>query len=475
MITALHILGHFALVMLLGYYLILNLQWYNYKPGRIILHHHAPWQHIPLFLLPIFAYYALREWVVALDILYAVALYLWLRRVKKKLVFTGRVKRFFAALALFTIIGELLCLARFGCGVYPVVLPLLLALIVSMAIERLLFLGFMKEARKKLDRIDPTIVAVTASYGKTSIKNFIHQLIAEDLKAYKTPRSVNTLAGILKDINESLPADTQVYIVEAGAREPGDIAEIARFLRHHYAVVGKIGPQHIEYFKSLERIILTKLELLQSPRLKKAFVWDGVEIKSDPKIVPFGFNVKNIKESLEGIEFDLELDDGTHHFKAPVLGGLNALNIAAAILVARELGLEMERIRERVAQLQSVEHRLQPIRAGGKLIIDDSFNGNLEGMLSSYDLAAQHPGRKVVVTPGIFESGPEANERLAKKIAEVFDLAIITGRTNREILHRHIGDKAIVVEDKSRLEEVLAHHTRGGDLILFSNDAPEYL
>ena len=469
-----HLLGHLVLVLLLGYYLITNLQWYNYKFNRLLFHHHSPSLHILFFLLPLFAYIGLREYVWVENLIYGLALYLWQKRIDKKLVFTKRVQRFFALLLLFGIVSDMLFLSK-EAKMFSTIIPLALALIVSNLIEKYLFSIFKKEALKKLQAIDPIIVAVTASYGKTSIKNFIYQLLKPDKRVYKTPRSVNTLAGILKDINEAFPKDTEVYIVEAGAREPGDIAEIAHFLNHHYAVIGKIGEQHIEYFKSLQRIVLTKLELLQSKRLIKAFVWDGIEIKPQEKIHFFGKNIKNIEATLDGVAWDLELDGKTYHFFAPLLGDFNALNITAAILVAKELGVDIKTLQQRVAKLKPVEHRLQKIEAGGKLIIDDSFNGNLEGMLASYDLVNSYKGRKVVVTPGIVESTPEANRELAKKINEVFDLAIITGRANRDILQESITIPTVLVESKAKLQDILAKYTKAGDLILFSNDTPSYM
>ena len=466
---------HLSFLILLGYYLILNLQWYNYKFKRILLHHHNPWLHIVFFLLPLFIYFAFPNWLWAIVPVYGLAIYLWLRKIDKRLVFTQRVKRFFGLLLFFTLFFDLLCLLKFDCRLYPTILPLAAAFILSAFLEKMFFHVYKKDAKKRLESIDPTIVAVTASYGKTSVKNFIYQLLKPDYKVYKTPRSVNTLAGIMKDINESLPADTEIYIVEAGAREQGDIAEIAHFLDHHYAVIGKIGPQHIEYFKSIEKITLTKLELLQSKRLKKAFIWDGIKIKDRDIFVKFGKNIENIKESLDGIEFDLKLGDKVYHFFAPVLGGFNALNITAAILVAKEFGIDMKTIQDRVSKLKPIEHRLQKIETPNKLVIDDSFNGNLEGMVASYELVKNYKGRKIVVTPGIVESDEESNVKLAQKINEVFDLAIITGKINKEVLDRHITIDKVLLQDKSKLQEILAQKTKPGDLILFSNDAPGYL
>ena len=134
-----------------------------------------------------------------------------------------------------------------------------------------------------------TIIQITASYGKTSIKNFLYQILENEFKCYKTPRSVNTLMGLVKDINESLPQDTEIYIAEAGARKSGDIAEITNFLKPSIVIVGEIGKQHIEYFKTLENIKKTKLEALNSTNLKKAFVHSSALDTADEKTMIYNF------------------------------------------------------------------------------------------------------------------------------------------------------------------------------------------
>jgi UDP-N-acetylmuramoyl-tripeptide--D-alanyl-D-alanine ligase len=464
--------------MTLGFYLILNMQWYSYRLERVIFRHKKYMWHLLYFIIPLLAYYSTGKyfWIYFYFGLLP-ALYLWYGKIDKKLVFTGRIKRFFLFLLFGVIIEDLLCLSRFACHIYGVVLPLLFALAASYLFEKILFLGFKKEARTKLDRMhNLQIVAITASYGKTSIKNFLYQILSHRFKAYKTPRSVNTLGGLMKDVNDDLPEDTQIYIAEAGARERGDIDEIARFLQHDFAVVGSIGPQHIEYFKTLENIRNTKMEILHSPKLKKAFVHVSAHVKPNEQITLFGDNIHQIEATLEGLSFEVEIDGQRYPFTAPLLGGFNAVNITAAILVAKALGMEMEAIQKAVAKLTPVEHRLQKIEAGGKIIIDDSFNGNLEGMTASYDLVKSYDGRKVLITPGVVESDEATNIALAKKIDEIFDLVIITGTINAEVLATHISKpKKIILKDKSKLEELLAKETQTRDLILFSNDAPTFM
>ena len=144
--------------------------------------------------------------------------------------------------------------------------------------------------------------------------------------------------------------------------------------------------------------------------------------------------------------------------------------------MAKKLGMSIDEIKLALHELKPVEHRLHLSKAGGKLILDDSFNGNIEGMLEAVQIASTHEGRKVIVTPGIVESTMEANVQFAKAVDEVFDLVIITGSLNSKVIEKVIKrTKPIILEDKSKLQDILAKETHLGDLILFANDAPNFI
>lgn len=463
---------NFITAYILGYYLITTLQWYNYKIKRILFHFHKPLWLLVYFVVPVVTYIvAYKFFWIYLFFGLIPAIILWSKRTKG-LNITKRVKRFFLILGFLETLNMLL-IYKFkinpGIGVLAV---LILSIVFSEFTEYILFLGYKKKAKEKLNKINPTIVAITASYGKTSIKNFLYQLLKDEFKTYKTPRSVNTIKGIVLDINTKLPNDTQFYITEAGAREKGDIREIVKFLENEYSILGKIGPQHLEYFKNLENIKKTKLEIFESPKLKKGFSYEVVD---NDKVVVIKDKIKNIKSTLDGIEWDVEIDGKIHHFKAPILGEFNAINVTLAVFCALEFIKDIEKIKSKVLKLESVPHRLQKVEVGGKIIIDDSFNGNIEGMLKSFDLISNYKGRKIIVTPGIIEGTKEMNEKIAKKINQVFDIAIITGEANRKVLCSNITIEKIVLKDKKNLEKILSDITKAGDLILFSNDFPEYL
>ena len=465
-------------VTVLGWYLITNLQWYDYRLTRVVLKHHKPHWHIIYFLIPFVVYHTTGQFF-SIFFYFAVlpALFIWYKKLDKKLVLTWRVKRFLILLISLTLFQDVLCTIKSACEVYGVFMPLAIAYIGSVIIEKYLFMVYKREAKKKLREMkDLQIICITGSYGKTSIKNFVAQILAKKFKVYATPRSVNTIGGIVGDVNNSLPSDTEIYVCEAGARERGDIYEITTFIEPQSVVVGKVGEAHIEYFKSLENIIATKLEIMQSPRLNRAFIHTSVTNEPHEKVTFFGDDILSSQATLEGTDFELKIGDEVLHFHTDVLGKFQSMNIAVAVRIAKSFGMSNEEIVKAVSELEPVEHRLQMIKAGGKLILDDGYNGNIDGMLEGVRLCSLHEGRKVIVTPGLVESSDELNMKLIKAINEVFHTVIVTGSLNADLFKENLKVKnKIMLPDKSALTDVLANQTKAGDIILFANDAPNFI
>lgn len=464
-------------VMALGWYLITNLQWYDYRIERVVLRHHKSWWHALYFVLPFILYYALGTYGSWVLVAYLPLLALWHTKLDKKLVLTWRVKRFLILLfSLSVFLNVIFTLTRLS-ETYSVFLPLVLTYALSWATEKFLFEAYKREAKKKIASMQKlTIICVTGSYGKTSMKNFIAQILSTKFNVYATPRSVNTLGGIIRDVNESLPSNAQVYVCEAGAREIGDIYAITQLLNPQIVVVGKVGPQHLEYFKTLERIQQTKLEIVHSNRLKRAFIHTSVTDVPHEKVTFFGDDIVNLNATLEGTDFDLMLHNELQHFHTQVLGGFQTMNINAALLIADEMGMSFDEMTRAVESLKSVEHRLQRIDAGGKIILDDGYNGNIDGMLEGVRLCSLHKGRKVIVTPGLVESTQELNSQLINAINEVFDIVIITGQLNAAQFDKELNvPEKIMLSDKAQMVQKLGEVTRAGDIILFANDAPNFI
>jgi len=227
----------------------------------------------------------------------------------------------------------------------------------------------------------------------------------------------------------------------------------------------------MEYFQTMENIRATKLEIMKSNRLEKAFIHTSVTEEPHEKVVHFS-QPEDIVATLEGTTFRLE---GTH-YNTKVLGAFQTININAAILVAREAGMQESEIVRAVEALTPVAHRLERIDAGGKIILDDGYNGNIDGMLEAIRLCSLHEGRKVIVTPGLVEADDVLNLQLIEAINKTFDLAIITGELNAKLFNEHLSVKEFFhLKNKASLEIMLGEKTKKGDIILFANDAPNFI
>lgn len=465
-------------MMSIGFYLIQNLQWYNYNLYRIITKHKKLHWHFLYFVVPISLFLFDNHYFYLYLIIHLILLIMWYLKLDKKLVLTARVKRFFISYLIFLIINFVILL-YVNLPNYIYILALFITLLISLLGENIINIQFKKMANFKLDSMpNLSIIAITASFGKTSIKNFLYQLLCKKYRVYATPRSVNTINGIIADINNNLNYDCEIYIAEAGARESGDIADIAHLLNHHYAILGEIGDAHIEYFKNMDNIIRTKYEILQSNRLKELFLFYKNEIpKINSKITTFPSELQDVQSTLQSSKFKLKLGNNFYDFETKILGRFNISNLSVALLVAYRFGIDIKMLQKSVSKLEYIKHRLEKLEVNGKIILDDSFNGNINGMRESIRISSFHnSGKKIIVTPGLVETNQENNIILAKLIDEVFDIAIITGDLNNEIIARNIHKtQKIILKDKENLQNVLASTSSKGDLILFANDAPNYI
>ncbi|WP_104753218.1 Mur ligase family protein [Helicobacter salomonis] len=475
----------------LNYYLMTLLQWYHYSFARVLTKHHKRRWHFYHVLLPlaifvmthvshlnhIKMFFAL--YVIGIQIPWLV---LWAVNLDKRLVFTPRVLRFFALLLFFLLLDMLVAHFLGEMPFWRYVVLMCLVHGASWGFEKSCAQGYVRLAQDKLTRMsDLKIIAITGSFGKTSVKSYLQQILQEKYIAYSASGSVNTLLGLSRDINQNLGENATLYIAEAGARQPGDIKAITTFLQPHYAIITEVGKQHIEYFKTLENVAQTKAELLDSARLEQAFCYKSQALEPflsahQDKITFYPGQTRQVEATLEGTRFELFLDQKWVPFESKILGVFNVENISLAVMVGFHFGIPIAQLQRLVAKLNPVPHRLHVLHTHNKIIIDDGFNGNLKGMLEGVRLCSLYPGRKVIVTPGLVESDEASNTTLGEAIDKVFDIAIITGELNIQVLGQAIHKpQKIFLKDKAQLEQTLQSVTLAQDLILFANDAPNYI
>ena len=161
---------------------------------------------------------------------------------------------------------EIVWLLRYSliCGV-PILLPYILfvAYLINEPMEELIKRHYIRQAKTKLDNTDVLRIGITGSYGKTSVKEILRTILSQKYRVLATPASYNTPLGIAITV-KSLDSTHDVFIAEMGARNKGDIKELALLVKPDYGVLTGINNQHLESFGTIENIKNTKFELFET-------------------------------------------------------------------------------------------------------------------------------------------------------------------------------------------------------------------
>ncbi|MBE6779188.1 MAG: UDP-N-acetylmuramoyl-tripeptide--D-alanyl-D-alanine ligase [Ruminococcaceae bacterium] len=423
------------------------------------------------------------------------------RKAKKPLVITARVKRLFITqgvllLAVLALVWWLLPQRGLGVvGLFSMIIWLWtgLANYINLPLEKKIAAGYVKDARRRLEeRNDLTVIGVTGSYGKTSVKTFLAALLGARYNVLMTPGSYNTTMGVVRTIREMLRPSHQVFIAEMGAKNPGDIAEICDLVHPAYGIITSIGEQHLETFGSLDNIIKTKFELADAvPAEGTVFLnWDNEYIRSREVAVPVvtyateqeaDYRATDITVDSHGCQFTLVAPDGeTCRYTTRLLGVHNIQNLAGCMAVAHRLGVSLKEMIYPVRMLKPVEHRLQLLPNG---YIDDAYNSNPAGFRSALDTLSGFAAQRVLVTPGMVELGDRQealNRELGTYAATRCDYAVLVGLRQAPPLREGLLEGGFP-EDRifvaATLQEGLAYVNQlpanGQRIVLLENDLPD--
>lgn len=369
-----------------------------------------------------------------------------------------------------------------------------LAALVFYLPNKLLKTIYIKLAAQKLKTYkNLKVVGITGSYGKTTVKNFLAQILEDDFKILSTPKNINTEIGIAKLILKNNFLKVNVFIVEMGAYRKNEIKLICNIVRPEIGILTAINEQHLSLFGSINNIQQAKYELLNSlPKNGLAIVNSDnfycrefiSNLSCETKT--FGmldertpdYFIKNLKEkNNESIIFIGTLKNNSTEIHAPVLGVHNAMNIAPCILAANHLGMKMEKIIEKISHLNLPAKTLNTYSYGENAIIDDSYNSNPAGFSAALRVLGDYPGqKKIVITRGMLELGkksPELHKKIGRHIGKIADELVIISEDSEEYLKE--GAKEIKVTSLCSPQKLLQYIKNMRDeknVILLENRIP---
>ena len=420
-----------------------------------------------------------------------------LRGRTSKLSWTRRLKTVAVVSAVLEVAIVAVCAALHGGAAAAAFCALGMPLLVDAAaglltpVERRLGKKFVDQAASTLKKVNPLVVGITGSYGKTSTKNHLVTLVGSDRAVVPSPRSFNNRAGLSRAINEHLALGTDVFVAEMGTYGPGEIADMVAWCPPSIAVLTAIGPVHLERFGSLDVTLAAKAELT-GPATTVVLVTDNPYLErlrptlGSRRVITVSATDPSATVAIlqDGDDWRV-LVEGVERSRVPVPSGVQPTNAGCALGAALAIGIDPTQAALRVGELTAVENRQSILRApSGVTIIDDTFNSNPEGARAALSLLASLPvdGRRCVVTPGMIELGreqAEENARFAELAAQTADVLLIVGATNRRALRAGVkqSDSGIeVIEVATRPEAVAWVRSALGarDAVLYENDFPDH-
>jgi len=340
-----------------------------------------------------------------------------------------------------------------------------LSLAVISPYEKRINRRFYTSAADRIERLKKSsglkVIGITGSYGKTSTKNFLANILNEDFPTFASFESYNTPMGLSKVINENIDDTVSVFIAEMGARYKGDIVELMELCKPDITILTAVGPAHIETFRSVENIMAEKWNIVlpyKKSELNPSFcfinsdneyiytqfkkyldekkIYDAREYyqsyekivkleKADrPIVFTYGLNASRspfflgtvLNTGENGTDFTLKILDLLHYNNSPddkskskyngseykfstcLLGKHNVVNLLGSIGCAYILGVPVEKIKKAVSKIEPVAHRLQLIRTSfDTLIIDDAYNANPDSSAAALEVVSYFEGRKKII------------------------------------------------------------------------------
>lgn len=364
-----------------------------------------------------------------------------------------------------------------------------------------------KKAKKKLlEYPNLKIVGVTGSYGKTSMKETVATILSEKFKVVKTTGNNNTPIGISRTILNHLKDNTEIFVVEMGEYVKGDVKDICEITPPDFSIISGINEAHLERYKTMENAISTKFEIVENSKPNAVAILneDDQLIRDNYKTyvsneenlrfysakegkeshTNFDYAAKDIQFSEEKINYNFDLlykGESVGKVKTSILAPYIIGNITGAATLAKLLGMNDTEIRLGISKLKPVEHRLESsMNSNNILVIDDTYNGNSDGIKTGLDLLSKFKSRrKVYVTPGLVETGSlkaEIHTQIGKDLAKVADLVIMLKNSATPYIAEGLKEsgfdtsKVIWYDYSKEMYAGLHKHLESGDVVLMQND-----
>jgi UDP-N-acetylmuramyl pentapeptide synthase len=331
-------------------------------------------------------------------------------------------------------------------------------------------------------------VAIAGSYGKTSMKELLQTVLAEGKNVAATPANMNVLSSHAR-FARSLKGDEDVVLIEFGEGKPGDVKNFTSFVQPTDAVITGLAPAHLDRYRTLAAAGEDIFSVATAVPAGHAYVnVESITVNDFRKdsyeyfdrTGALGWSVSSAITGIDGTSFELTKGSVSIKLHSQLIGLHQVGPLAFAAALGLKLGLTEQQIVAGIAQTKPFEHRMQPYQLTGAWIIDDTYNGNLEGIRAGTKLLADLTAtRKVYVTPGLVDQGKQKmaiHQEVGELIAAARpDMVVLMQNSVVDYIKSGLvaggyTGEVIVQDDPLDFYQHLDHFVVAGDVVLMQND-----
>lgn len=330
--------------------------------------------------------------------------------------------------------------------------------------------AYLKIAEFYRDKVNPKVIMITGSSGKTTVKEMMSSVMSVKFKTHKTKLNHNNEIGLCQTFL-SMPDDTEVLIAEGGMRGLGEIELLSKHTKPDRAVITNVGTAHIGRLGSVENIAKAKCEIVKY--LKK----DGLFVTPEnPLIRQFNtfagkscyvdFSTIEIKKAdTTGSEFVY----GGNEYFLPQEGEHNVQNACLVIETALSLGMTPEEIAKGLKNFKSIDKRWELQKIGNINIINDCYNANPDSVKAAIKtFLGLYEGKKILVLGDMGELG-EDEVKYHVEIGEFlnnfdFDGLLTCGELAKNINPNKSG--CVHFQDKKSIAQYIYRKFKDGAYVL---------
>jgi len=339
--------------------------------------------------------------------------------------------------------------------------------------------GLQKLATSYLTSIDPKVIAITGSNGKTTTKDLVYAVTRQAFHTHCTKGNFNNHIGLPLTIL-SMPPQTELLILEMGMNHFGEIEQLTKIAQPELAIITNIGESHIEHLGSRAGIAQAKLEITSNMNKNSLLIYDGDEPLLEGnypfKTISVGFEAKN---NYQITKYDVTNEGTKFNFNhklesifVPLFGKHQAKNAAYSWLVGNQLGMNADQIQAGLLNLEKTGMRFEQIAGkNGAVLINDAYNASPTSMRVTIEVFSELQGfdTKILVLGDMLELGDYSSDyhrQVGRNIPDTIDYVYTIG-IEAEAISQSTTVQAKHFTSKADLITKLKAHQTEGTIILF--------